>query len=329
MRASLLKIASKLASAGEPFVIASVVRRDPPSSARVGDAALISRTGEFHGWLGGSCTQPVVVREALSALKTGEPRLIALVPDPDSEVRPGIRTMAMTCHSGGSVEIYIEPMLPPPRLFVFGDSPPGKALVRLADIVGYKVFVVDPSADETTFPEADRVLPAATATDLRSDNAPTFVVVATLGERDEEAIRLALDSGAAYVGLVASRKRFEEINARLRERGVSAEALATVESPAGMDIGALTPPEIALSVLTQIVQRHRTRSATADAIATKPTKTGARPSDPVCGMTVDPATASVHTEYGGETYYFCCEGCRERFRERPESFVGTGTGKSR
>src|SRR5919201_1246931 len=158
MRAELLKLAAELAARGEPFALAVVVRREPASSTQPGDMALITESGAFHGWLGGTCTQPTVVREAQQALADGRPRLLALSPDPGADHRPGVAVRPMTCHSGGTVEIYLEPVLPAPRLVVFGAAPTARALCRLGKAMGYGVDVVDPDIEPASFPEADRVL---------------------------------------------------------------------------------------------------------------------------------------------------------------------------
>ena len=128
MRAELLQLAADLSRKREPFVLAMVVRREPYSSAQPGDMAIITADGAYHGWLGGNCTQPTVKREARLALEDGRPRLVSLSPDPKSNHRPGVTALPMTCHSGGSVDIYLEPMLPPPQLLIFGESPCARAL---------------------------------------------------------------------------------------------------------------------------------------------------------------------------------------------------------
>src|SRR5919197_6640886 len=157
MRGELLRLAAQLAERGEPFVLALVVRREPASSTQPGDMAIVTESGGFHGWLGGACTQPTVVREARQALADGRPRLLALSPDPGADHRPGVAVRPMTCHSGGTVDIYLEPVVPPPRLVVFGAAPTARALCRLGKSMGYAVDVVDPDVDAATFPEADRV----------------------------------------------------------------------------------------------------------------------------------------------------------------------------
>lgn len=324
MRANLLALAADLAKQGEAFALATVVRREAPSSARVGDSALITQGGAFHGWLGGSCTQPTVVREALHVLADGTPRLIALSPDPESDRRAGVVALPMTCHSGGCVDIYVEPVLPVPRLLVFGLSPAAQALARLAKAMGYTVDAVDPGADRAMFPEADRVLTSLDASQLKSwpgaRGAQLFAVVATMGERDETAILSALALEPSYIGVVASHRRFDEIRAALLAQGAAPAPLERIRSPAGLDIGAHSPEEIALSILAQIVQARREARSEQES-----PESGAAPTaevlDPVCGMAVVTVTALHRAEFGGHTYYFCCGGCRERFLGDPERFT--------
>src|SRR4051812_33161272 len=259
MRAELLQMAADLAHREEPFVLAVVVRRQPASSSQAGDMALITAAGAFHGFLGGSCTQPTVVREAQRALTEGQPRLVALAPDPETARRPGVAVFPMTCHSGGSVEIYLEPVLPAPRLVVFGVSPTARALVKLGKAMGYSVVAVDPAAEPELFPGADQVLtdPGRAPQLFARSHSPRFAVVATLGERDESAIRDALAMAPSYLGVVASRKRFAQMRETLLDGGVTAAAIDTIRSPAGVRIGAETPEEIALAVLAEIVERQR------------------------------------------------------------------------
>jgi len=324
MRPDLLIRAADLIRREEPFALATVVRRQPASSAQAGDGALITAAGEFHGWLGGSCTQPTVVREALAALADGRPRLIALSPDPAAERRPGILIFPMTCHSGGSVDIYIEPVLPASRFAIFGVSPVARALSRLASAMGYLVDVADPAADRETFPDAERIW-----TDPQGPppyGSRPFAVVATMGERDEEAVLAALAAEPEYLGVVASGKRFAQIRQTLLARGVSAASLERIKNPAGLDIGALTPEEIAVSILAEVVRERRSKAQKPEAEREAPGD--AR--DPICGMTVAVATARHRAEAFGRTYYFCCAGCRERFIAAPEKYAAqAGAGSSR
>ena len=285
MRAELLQLAADLAKKGEPFVLAMVVRRESYSSAQQGDMAVITADGAYHGWLGGNCTQPTVKREAQAALADGRPRLVSLSPQP--EERPGVIALPMTCHSGGSVDIYLEPVLPAPRLLVFGESPCARALSRMGEVMGYS---------------------------LTGERGPSYAVIATMGENDEESLRQALAREPAYVAVVASRKRFAEIRESLLASGVPAKTLEKVRNPAGLDIGARTPEEVALSIFAEIVQLRRTAKAA-------PAEVAPFEIDPVCGMKVDVKTAKHTAEHLGHRYFFCNPRCREKFLAKPEQFL--------
>ena len=302
MRAELLELAADLARRGEPFVLATVVRRESYSSAHQGDMAVITADGSYHGWLGGNCTQPIVKSEAARALLDGKPRLVSLSPEPDRELRAGVVALPMRCHSGGTVDIYLEPVLPAPRLLLYGESPAARALAQLGKAMGYRI-------------EAGGSQPAAPARGSES----LFAVVATMGESDEDAVALALAARPAYLGVVASRKRFTQIRETLLGRGVSAEALDSIKSPAGLDIGARLPEEVALSILAEIVQLRQARAEA------KPAGFGdtIRNSeiDPVCGMTVAVATARHRAEHGGRSFYFCNPRCREKFIADPQRYL--------
>ncbi len=318
MRSELLILAAELVRNEEPFVLATVVRRQAASSARQGDGALITAAGAFHGWLGGSCTQPTVVREALRAISDGTPRLIALSPEPAKDRRPGILAFPMTCHSGGTVDIYLEPVLPPSRFLVFGVSPVARALSRVAAAMGFAVDAADPAAERAMFPEAERVW--TNEVPGRGASCP-FVVVATMGERDEEALRAALAMEPEYVGVVASAKRYEQIRGTLEAQGLAADRFARVKNPAGLDIGARTPEEIAVSILAEIVQVRRSAAENPAAGSSLPVAAAREDRDPVCGMSVGVADARHTAEALGRTWYFCCSGCRERFLAAPGRFA--------
>src|SRR4029077_666599 len=176
------------------------------SSAHVGDVALVTERGEYHGWTGGGCTRPAVSREAMRAISDGKPRLLSLSPEPERGRRPGVVFLPMTCDSGGTVEIYVEPVLPAARLLLFGSSPAVRVLARIAHAMGYRVDVVDPDADEGAFPDAK--VQRAIAADTLPRGA--HVLVATMGDRDIEAIEAALSRSPVYLGVIASSKRFAQ-----------------------------------------------------------------------------------------------------------------------
>ncbi len=320
MRPDLLAVASGLAAREERFAIATVVRREPPSSARVGDTALVTEKGEYHGWAGGGCTRSTVVREALRAIADGEPRLLSLSPQPAGRERPGMVALPMTCESGGTVEIYVEPVLPAARLVLFGSSPAVRALAAIALAMGNRVDVVDPDADPDAFPKG-----ASVRRELGADGVPrgAHVLVATMGDRDIEAIESALGRAPAYLGVIASRKRFEPLRDALLARGASREAVGRIVVPAGLDIGARTPEEIAVSIMAQIVEMRR-RAAAREPAPAAAQQAAREAIDPICGMTVTIAGARHSAEVGGVTYYFCCGGCRTKFLADPARYLAAG-----
>ncbi len=323
LRSELLSLASDLAAREERFAMVTVVRREPPSSARVGDAALITESGEYHGWTGGGCTRSTVLREARRAIADGEPRLLSLSPDASEGLRPGLTRFPMTCDSGGTVEIYVEPVLPAPRLLLFGNAPAVRVLARIGQAMGYRVDVVDPVAAAADFPGAERVLAS-----LAPDAVPrgAHVLVATMGEGDLEAVETVAARSPAYLGVIASRKRFEPLRDALLARGVPRQLIERIAAPAGLDIGARTPEEIALSIMAQIVERRRHAADSVkpaggtDAAPTARSSAGTA-TDPVCGMSVTVVGAKHVAEAGGKSWYFCCAGCRTKFLADPSRYA--------
>jgi xanthine dehydrogenase accessory factor len=288
-RDRVLEEAARLEAAGEPYALATVVRVRRPASTRCGDRAVVHGDGTLLGWIGGACSEPVVVREALRALAAGEPQLVRIgppgTPGGDADV-----VAENSCASQGTVEVLIEPGNAMPALAVIGDSPAALALADLAGRVGWRV--------------TRSLVPGVAA-----------VVVAAMGRGDEDALAQALEGGASYVGLVASTRRAAAVLAELRARGVGEEQLARVRSPAGLDLGPLRQEEIAVAILAELVAWRHTR---ADAT---PTAAAAEAVDPVCGMTVVVAPSTETHAVGGVSYYFCCPGCRSRFAADPARYL--------
>jgi xanthine dehydrogenase accessory factor len=311
--------AHELLSEGKPFATAVVVRAEKPTSAKPGDKAIVTPEGVMHGWIGGSCAQPTVIQEAMKALADGEPRLIRLSTDPQKETRAGLIDLPMTCFSGGTLEIYIEPQLPPTRLMIVGSLPVAQALARLGQAMNYHVVAVDPDTGGAGMAGADEVL-----TDLKKIKdkitALTYIVVASHGHYDELALESALRSKAAYVALVASKTRAAAVLEYLRGQGLTEAELARLKYPAGLDIQALRGDEIALSIMAEIVQRRR-NAEPIELQALLPEPEPAEAIDPVCGMTVLTAGAEHRAEYNGQMFYFCCAGCQESFKQNPEQYL--------
>lgn len=333
--------ANELSNQGVPFVTAVVVRAEKPTSAKPGDKAIITPEGTLYGWIGGSCAQPTVIKEALKALADGQPRLVRLSTNPgENQRQAGVMDLMMTCFSGGTLEIYIEPQLPTPRLMVVGSLQIAQALVRLGKSMHYYVVAVDPDNRGENLPEADEVV-----TDLKEIPAKvtplTYIVVASHGNYDEAALVQALPTGAEYVGLVSSKKRALAVIEYLQSQGLPETAIQRLKYPAGLNIQALQGDEIALSILAEIVQTRRkgihggiakpatpsrqtlelfspAQTALAQPVAPLAVE---KAIDPVCGMEVKIEGARNKLEYNGATYYFCCKGCLKEFSESPDKFL--------
>jgi xanthine dehydrogenase accessory factor len=306
----LLALAADLARRGEPFALATVVRCERPTSAKPGAKALVRADGSVTGWVGGACAEPVVAREATNALRDGRPRLIGLIGEGGRGPgrTEGMIEYPMTCHSGGTLEIYVEPYLPKPLLVLVGHAPVVEALATLGRDAGHSVVVLP----ETAMPEG---LGSLALTRRAS------VVVASHGDGDEEALARVLATEAGYVSLVASRRRATVILESLRQRGVPPDRLGRLRAPAGLDIGAVTPDEIAVSILAEIIQHHRSGKSIEAEAESRPQPAAATTSkDPVCGMTVEIASARYRSEVSGHTVYFCCLRCKETFDRDPARY---------
>src|SRR5262245_5747910 len=203
MRPDLLALAASLSAREERFALITVVRREPPSSARVGDSALVTEAGDYHGWAGGGCTREVILRESRRAIADGAPRLLSLSPGAAGAARPGMQLLPMACESGGTVEIYVEPVLPAPRLVLFGSTPAADALARIGEAMGYRVE-------------------RSAGAQLKG----AHVLIATMGDEDLDLLQKVLAAAPAYVGVIASRKRFEHVRETLAACGVPPAALA-------------------------------------------------------------------------------------------------------
>ncbi len=367
MDSNLLRLAARLLDDETPYAIATVVRRERPSSAASGNTAVVTADGTVHGWIGGSCTLPEVTRHAMASLADRQPRLLAFGGSP--EPRGDIISVPMSCGSEGKVEVHINPVYPAPRLVVAGASPIADAVARLGEAMGYRVVVAGggdaaAAADSGEAPTGTRVetldgqLAARYA--ARPPGAALYAVVATMGQGDEDAVEQLLAARADYLGVVVSPKRMGQVREYLAARGVCRSRSAKVRGPAGLDIGAVRPEEVAISILAEIVALARTGSGVAEPDTEEPragepragatdregpiaaeqgaaewragevaagkdaqTPAGATATatDPVCGMTVPADGSRPSSTYQGQTVHFCCPGCRARFEADPAAYV--------
>jgi len=318
----ILKQATELERRGEAFALATVVWRQGPSSSQQGSRAIITANGELHGWIGGACAEPVVVREARQVIADGAPRLLLLgTPGQFGAAVPeGMTVVPISCQSEGAIEVYIEPVVPAPHLVIVGRSPMAHTLADLARALGWRTKLV--AAGDFTAADADE---------------RSMVIVATQGHGDEEAVEQAVAAHPAYLGLVGSRRRGASVLGYLADRGVPADQLDRVRVPAGLDLGHTTHQEIAVAILAELVQlrasgalagvspsvtaRPPARTTAADSSITLPPENPAEATDPVCGMTVPAAPAGRPLTHDGVTYYFCSPGCRGTFEKDPAAYA--------
>jgi xanthine dehydrogenase accessory factor len=303
-----------------PFALAIVVSRRAPVSSHVGDRALVFADGHMEGFVGGSCSRDIVRRHGVDAIRTGRPRLLRIRPEPASEQEAAADGehvfVPMGCASEGAADIYVEPRLPVRRLIVVGFTPIASVLARLGSELDYDVVrVVDD--DEMRDLEASAgpvVTVAAMGSALVAlseiERERVFAVVASLGHYDEAALAALLDARIGFVGLVASRKRAARVFGVLAQEGQPPERIATIRNPVGLDIGARSAGDVAVSILAEIVAVAPTPSGSAEAAPVAV--------DPICGMEVEIESAAFRTEHAGRTYFFCCAGCRAAFDADPE-----------
>jgi xanthine dehydrogenase accessory factor len=295
-----------LAAQGASFVTATVVRAQRPTSVQAGNVALVTSDGAIDGFVGGVCAEHSVRLYSLKVLESGEPILLKILPDADkydeeAEVGAGEElasdeegsvTVQNPCLSGGAIEVFLEPVLPLPRVHLVGRTPIAGAVERLAPEIGLKV------------------IPADKAT-LSAQPGDLALIVAAHGRDELETVRVGLEAGLPYVGLVASPKRAAGLVEELREAGVPDELLAQLDAPAGLNIEAHTPAEIALSILAQVITVRRGGSYTPQ---TSPASSApVEAIDPICGMTVLVDADTPRSERDGEAFYFCRPGCKETF----------------
>src|SRR5215831_12900576 len=316
----VLERAGELARLGQAFALATVVWRQGPSAGELGSRAIITAGGEVHGWIGGACAEPVVIREARQVIADGEPRLLLLgTPDQFGETVPeGMTVVPIACQSEGALEVFIEPVQPAPRLVIVGRSPMAQTLADLAGALGWRAALMD--SREFTTADAD---------------GRSMVVVATQGHGDEEVMEQAVAARPAYLGLVASQRRGAAVLGYLKDRGVPKDQLNRVKVPAGLNLGRTSHREIAVAILAELVQFRAageiggTQGGAGDAERAAPgTAQPAAPAeatDPVCGMTVMADDSSYPLVHDGVTYYFCRVGCRRAFEADPAAYVEKGT----
>ena len=293
---ALREKAEQLQADRVPFVHARVVLAERPTSAKPGDEAIVLADGTIEGFVGGQCALATLRAQGLAVLESRETMLLRIAPSPEPD-QPGRTVVHNPCQSGGTLEIFMEPVLPAPLIRVLGTTPIAASLARVGAALGYDMESWDSGCCDGT--------PNLTATDA--------VVVASHGNGEEAVLEAAVKSGVPYIGLVASRKRGAAVLASL---DLTEEEKARIHTPAGMDIGARTAEEVALSILAEVIAQ-RTGEPRAMAVPSS-VQTAV---DPVCHMDVVMVPTSLHADVDGETWWFCCQGCLDRFVADPAAFA--------
>lgn len=324
MLKNFLHTTQEFTKKNEPFAIAIVVRRDAPSSGKTGDKAIINKFGETIGWVGGGCVNAILIKEAEDAMKTGKARLVKIGKSLIPQKQDGVMEYKMTCQSEGTVEVFIEPVLPLPHLLVMGKTAIAKALVKMAKLAGYRVTAVAVDAKPTTFEQVDELITQINLEKVQT-NAATFMVVATQGEQDEASLEQALKKEHAYIGFVASKKKKDAVLEYLKGAGIEDKKIAAIHSPAGIDINAKKPEEVAISILAEIIQiQNNNPSLQAFTQFAETRAEAGKPKfyiNPVCGVPVDINSPKHIIEYKNEKVYFCCDGCKVKFEAEPDKYI--------
>ena len=311
----------------EPFVSATVVRREVPSSGKSGDKAIIDKHGDLTGWIGGGCVKGIVLKEAEDALRTGKARFVKVGREVSSQVESQVAEYKMTCMSDGIVEIFVDPVLPAPHLVVIGKTSIGKALVKLAKACGYRVTAVAPDAKPNTFEKVDELITQMNLKGVKISEL-SAIVVCTQGENDEEALDQMIKQPAFYKGFVASPKKKAKVFEKLIALGDEKDSIQSIHSPAGINIEAKTPEEVAVSILAEIIQVRNALPSTGFTKFRNDGATAEQPKfyvNPVCGVLVDINNPKHIIEYKNEKVYFCCDGCKVKFEGDPEKYMNATT----
>jgi len=322
---------------GVNLAVAQVIDREAPSSSKVTDKAIILETGELVGWIGGGCVRGIVIKEALDVIRTKKYRKVRISPEGGLSSGTHIKNYIMSCQSGGTVEVIIEPVIPLPEIIVIGKSNIARKLAMIAATADFKVTAMAKDADKHIFPLASVVKDDVSFAEIKNFNN-TYIVVATQGEDDEENVEKALATKAKYVGYVSSSKKSDLLKQYLSSKGVRKERIEDLKSPVGFDINAKLAGEVAISILAEIVEDFRNEKVvSSDCCGSKSTATKEVVQDtevnekfseeyyinPVCGVPVSKKSPKHIVDYQGEKVYFCCDGCKVSFDKNPSQYIKT------
>ena len=317
MKFNWIHRAAELEKRSVPFAIATVIDTIAPTSAKPMAKAIITLDRKMEGWIGGGCAKDTVIDEALHCLKTGMASVLRLSPEQLADGKVSYKKeVFLTCESGGTLEFHIEPVLPMTKLIIYGNTPTVKALSKMGELLGYEVYALAPGIFELDLPDG-----VTKMEEFSIIEGSCVAVVATQGNGDLQALKAATASKPEFLSLIASKKKTNTLLEQLKKEGISKDIIDSIKFPAGLDIGAITPQEIAVSIMAELVQQKRAVAQREEIILeVKDTENG-KEQDPICGMLVDPQTADSFFEHDGVNYYFCCGGCKEKFEAEPAAYI--------
>ena len=316
MKFNWIKRVAELEKNKTPFAIATVINTVAPTSAKPMSKAIIHSDGTIEGWIGGGCSINAVINESLNCIKSGKSIILRLSSDGSSD--DGVtykKEVFLNCESGGILEFHIEPVLPMTKLIIYGNTPIAYALANMGHFLNYDCCLCSPDLNsDLKFSDAVTIFNS-----FKTFSESCVVVVATQGENDLEALRSGILSKPQFLSLIVSRKKASSLLDQLEKQGIAKDEISKIKFPGGMDIGAKTPEEIAVSVLAELIEERNCLDSKEQVIIEMNDE--AEELDPVCGMSVVLKDASVSYEFDGKTFYFCCSGCKAKFSLEPSSYI--------
>ena len=311
-----IKRASELKKKGRPFAIATVINTVAPTSAKTMSKAIIHENGEIEGWIGGGCSIHTVITEGLNCINTGKSMVLRLSPEKISEDTVTYKKeVFLTCESGGTLEFHIEPVLPMTKLIIYGSTPTVYALANMGRFLNYNCYICSPNA----VPQKNLSDKINIINDYKTFAGQCVAVVATQGENDIQALKSAIASKPNFISMIVSKKKASSILSQLEKNGLSKDEITKVKFPAGIDINAKAPEEIAVSILAELINDRNAIDLEEQVIVD--IKNKQKEIDPICKMLIDPENAADSYEFNGNIYYFCCSGCKEKFALETSSFI--------
>jgi xanthine dehydrogenase accessory factor len=307
---------AELEKVGVPFAIATVIDTVAPTSAKPLAKAIITLDGKLEGWIGGGCSQDIIIKEALKCIKSGKSILIRLSPNDDKDFLHSYKkNILIACESEGTLEFHLEPVLPMKKMIIYGNTPSAETLANMGKLLNYDVYVMGKNINDLSLSEGIH-----TDEEFQNIENSSYVIVATQGKGDLRALQAAINSKPEYLSFIASKRKGEKILKRLAKMGFKKNDLNKIKYPAGLNIGATTPQEISTAILAEIVKKSRPKIKEELVMDFMQIKEG-QEKDPICGMGVDPKKTEYQLEYKEKIYYFCCGGCLDKFESKPAVYI--------